>query len=146
MFGCQPQEAVVGADHRVCHGRQGGGEKALVARLLDAKLTEVLNSEQHRWFIGRMSPAEARYEIFESKKQLEAIINEKIRHFAYPNGESGDFSTEHQELVARAGYESACCTILGLNDTKTNRFALRRVYASEEPLANFAARLVGVGS
>lgn len=30
-----------------------------MARLLDAKLTEVLNSEQHRWFIGRMSPAEA---------------------------------------------------------------------------------------
>ncbi len=96
--------------------------------------------------LSRMPLAEARYEIFESKKHLEKILNEKVRHFAYPNGEAGDFTQEHEQLVLQAGFDSACSTILGLNDHQSNRYALRRVYASEEPLASFASRLVGLGS
>lgn len=96
--------------------------------------------------LSRMSAEEARYEIFESKRRLEEILNEKVKHFAYPNGEMGDFNRDHEELVARAGFDSASSTILGLNDHESNRYALRRIYAGEEPLASFASRLVGLGS
>ena len=39
-------------------GERAGGSKAAAARRLDARLDEVLNSEQHRWFLGKMSPGE----------------------------------------------------------------------------------------
>ncbi|MBI3999904.1 MAG: glycosyltransferase [Candidatus Omnitrophica bacterium] len=96
--------------------------------------------------LSRMSREEARYEIFECKRKLEEILSEKVEHFAYPNGEAGDFTEAHIELVRRAGFHSACTTILGLNDERTNRYEIRRIYAKEEPLATFAARLVGLGS
>ncbi|GEM_PF-308172 len=96
--------------------------------------------------LSRMPLNEARYEIFESKRWLENILNEKVKHFAYPNGEVGDFTEEHQNFVAQAGFDSASSTIIGLNDFSTNPYVLRRIYAAEESLANFASRLVGIGS
>ena len=39
-------------------GERAGGSKATAARRLNARLDEVLNSEQHRWFLGKMSPGE----------------------------------------------------------------------------------------
>jgi hypothetical protein len=38
--------------------RSGNATKAAAARKVDAELKRVLNSEEHRWFLGRMSPAE----------------------------------------------------------------------------------------
>ena len=34
------------------------GANAAAARRLDAKLTEVLESDHHKWFVGQMSPGE----------------------------------------------------------------------------------------
>ncbi len=96
--------------------------------------------------LTRISEEEARSEIFGSKKELEAIFQEPVRHFAYPNGEAGDFDETHERLIAEAGFDSASSSILGLNDSGTNPYALRRVYAAEEPIARFACRLAGVGS
>ena len=39
-------------------GERADGSKAAAARRLNARLDEVLNSEQHRWFLGKMSPGE----------------------------------------------------------------------------------------
>ena len=61
--------------------------------------------------------------------------------FAYPNGETADFTPEHEVLVAKAGSESACSTIYGVNDERTNRYALRRIDARQEAIAKFAVRL-----
>ena len=94
----------------------------------------------------RLSGAAARLEIFDSKKHLESLLNREVKHFAYPNGEAGDFNETHQRLLAEAGFDSACSTILGLNDELTNRYALHRVYAGEEPVSVFACRLAGIGS
>ena len=96
--------------------------------------------------LSRMPIEEARYEIVQSKRRLEEVLNEKVKHFAYPNGEASDFNREHEELLARVGFDSASTTILGLNDHESNRYALRRIYACEESLASFASRLVGLGS
>lgn len=96
--------------------------------------------------LTRISEEEARSEISGSKKELEHIVQEPVRHFAYPNGEAGDFDETHERLIAEAGFDSACSSILGLNGPQADRYALRRVYAAEEPLAQFACRLAGVGS
>jgi hypothetical protein len=96
--------------------------------------------------LSRLSVEEAQFEIIESKQKLERIFQEPIRHFAYPNGKPGDFNETHERLIAEAGFDSACSTILGLNDAQTDRYALRRTYAMEEPMAVFACRLAGIGS
>ena len=96
--------------------------------------------------LSRMSLADARFEIYESKRELERMLSERIRHFAYPNGEAGDFNEDHERLVGQAGFDSACTAILGLNDANTRRYALRRVYATEESTSQFALRLAGIGS
>jgi hypothetical protein len=38
------------------HGKESG--KGAAARQLEAKLDEVLNSDQHKWFLGKMSAGE----------------------------------------------------------------------------------------
>ena len=50
------------------------------------------------------SDVEASEEIIMSKQELEAIINEKVRYFAYPNGVH---SGREIDLVRTAGYEYA---------------------------------------
>ena len=42
----------------ITHGRQAGGPKAAAARQLQAKLQEVLDSDYHKWFSGKMSASE----------------------------------------------------------------------------------------
>ena len=42
----------------ITHGRQTGGPKAAAARQLQAKLQEVLDSDYHKWFSGKMSASE----------------------------------------------------------------------------------------
>jgi hydroxylamine dehydrogenase len=40
----------------IAHGRQSG--KAVAAGQLEARLNEILNSDTHKWFLGKMSPGE----------------------------------------------------------------------------------------
>ncbi len=43
---------------RIAKGRSEGGKKAAAAKKLDSYLTKVLNSDNHRWFIGKMTSSE----------------------------------------------------------------------------------------
>jgi peptidoglycan/xylan/chitin deacetylase (PgdA/CDA1 family) len=49
-----------------------------------------------------LSEQEARNEIFESKHDLERILNKKIRFLSFPHG---DFKSEHVKWAREAGYE-----------------------------------------
>ncbi len=40
------------------HGKKKGGRRSAAAHRLEAELERVLQSEEHRWFLGRMSPGE----------------------------------------------------------------------------------------
>ena len=50
------QEFVPQLRELIVHGRESG--KAAAANRLQAKLNEVLNSDMHKWFLGKMSPGE----------------------------------------------------------------------------------------
>lgn len=96
--------------------------------------------------LSRISAEQAEHEITESKKRLEAALQAPVRHFAYPNGGAEDYSDIHKTQIAKAGFDTASSTIYGFNDAGTDRYDLRRIYACEESLANFACRLAGIGS
>jgi peptidoglycan/xylan/chitin deacetylase (PgdA/CDA1 family) len=68
----------------------------------------------------------AREEITASKKTLEDRFGIPVRHFCYPYG---DFNPTIMELVAEAGYATACTTQFGVNTPSTPRLALHRITA-----------------
>lgn len=76
--------------------------------------------------LTEISLNEARREIFESKKILEDLIGQPVRHFCYPYGR---WNAAVRELVMEAGYETACTVEGGYNFPETDPFALRRLTA-----------------
>jgi peptidoglycan/xylan/chitin deacetylase (PgdA/CDA1 family) len=65
-----------------------------------------------------------RMEVVDSKSELECRLGAPVHAFAYP---FGAFDERVCDLVRVAGYESACSTISGFNNPKTDLFSLRRI-------------------
>ncbi len=91
------------------------------------------------------SPENARAEIFDGKKRLEDRFGVPVRHFCYPYGSYND---SVRDLVAEAGYVTACGAATGPATFGANRpgvhpLELRRVMACNQPsLARTVARKV----
>lgn len=65
-------------------------------------------------------------EIVGSKKLIEARLQARVRHFAYPFGKPGDIGPEAKRIVRQAGYETAVTTVYGTNDPQQDPFELKR--------------------
>jgi peptidoglycan/xylan/chitin deacetylase (PgdA/CDA1 family) len=76
--------------------------------------------------LGAIPLAQAREEIGASKKMLEDAFGVPVRHFCYPYG---DWNPAIRDLVAEAGYQTACTTAFGLNGADTSPRELRRITA-----------------
>jgi len=97
------------------------------------------HSATHR-NLRHLAPAEAREEIFASKKSLEDRFGLEVRHFCYPYG---SWNLAVRDLVAEAGYRSACTMRFGVNAPGAAPFELRRIIplSSGETLAKIRHRL-----
>jgi peptidoglycan/xylan/chitin deacetylase (PgdA/CDA1 family) len=73
-----------------------------------------------------VSEEEARRQIRESKKRIEAELGSPITMFAYPNGSATDFDRSTQRIVEEEGLVLAVTTVSGGNDESTNPYSLRR--------------------
>ena len=73
--------------------------------------------------------AEARREIFDSKKILEDLLGRPVVHFCYPYG---GWNPRVRDLVEEAGFETATSCIGGYNTPATDRLGLRRLAACHE--------------
>lgn len=76
--------------------------------------------------LSQISLAQAREEIFASKKKLEDRFGVEIRHFCYPYG---DWNPAVRDLVQAAGYETACTCEPGVNTSATPPLELHRYMA-----------------
>jgi len=76
--------------------------------------------------LTQVSLSEAREELSGSKKKLEDTFGKPIEYFCYPYG---DWNAEIRDLVAEAGYKSACTTEFGVNSGEADPFALKRITA-----------------
>lgn len=77
--------------------------------------------------LTRLPDADARYEIVESKHELEDILGHRVRYFAYPNGKRDlDFDERHAAMAREAGFEAAFSTALGAASNTHDKFALPR--------------------
>ena len=73
--------------------------------------------------LHQISLSEIEFEISESKKKIENLLQKPCRMFAYP---AGFFTETAQAAVKNAGYIAAFSTIYGENET-VNLYALNRV-------------------
>jgi peptidoglycan/xylan/chitin deacetylase (PgdA/CDA1 family) len=85
-------------------------------------------------YLTRIPLAQAREEIVASKRKLEDLFHRPIEHFCYPYG---DWNDAVRDLVAEAGYRTACTTQPGVNDADSSPLALKRV------TARYASRRLG---
>lgn len=76
--------------------------------------------------LTRLPAGPAREEIVGSKQRLEDRFGRAIEHFCYPYG---DWNPAVRDLVAEAGFLTACTTEFGVNAVADDRLALKRVTA-----------------
>lgn len=91
--------------------------------------------------LSRVPNDVARREIAESKQVLEERLGSPVELFCYPRG---DFNADVKRLVREAGYRFACSTLPGVNDRRTDVFALRRTYISRrDSIDEFGKKMAG---
>lgn len=86
---------------------------------------------------------EARREIVQGKADLEAILGESIKFFAYPNGRKGqDYRLQDVNLVREAGFVAAVTTNWGVSSPETSRFELPRFTPWDKSRAKYLLRML----
>ncbi len=73
--------------------------------------------------LHQIPPSETKFEVSESKKEIENLLQKPCRVFAYP---AGFFTQTAQAAVRNAGYIAAFSTVYGENNA-VNLYALNRV-------------------
>jgi peptidoglycan/xylan/chitin deacetylase (PgdA/CDA1 family) len=92
--------------------------------------------------LARLTRDEARAEIADSKRRLEAIVSAPVTLFAYPNGKPGeDYSPESVELARECGFAAAVSTSPGTSNRQTDPFQLRRFTPWDRERLRFGLRL-----
>jgi peptidoglycan/xylan/chitin deacetylase (PgdA/CDA1 family) len=76
---------------------------------------------------------QAKWEIAQSKKDIEERLGQPVTAFAYPNGGHRDFNTHIANLVKESGFLYAVTTIPHWIGPKANIYELGRIYMSEDP-------------
>jgi peptidoglycan/xylan/chitin deacetylase (PgdA/CDA1 family) len=80
------------------------------------------HSMNHR-LLHEISPAEVRFEIEESKRQIEGMLQKPCKVFAYP---AGFFTEEARRIVEETGHIAAFSTCYGPED-RPDIYALNRI-------------------
>ena len=94
-------------------------------------MKDYIDFQSHTKFhpcLPKCSDSEAKNEIFESKTQLERLLNKQIFAISYPNG---DYSAREIALCKQAGYECGITVDYGFNTLVTNPFALKRLSVND---------------
>jgi peptidoglycan/xylan/chitin deacetylase (PgdA/CDA1 family) len=91
--------------------------------------------------LSRVPLGEARREIADSRRMLEDKLGVAVPFFCYPRG---DFNEAVKRIVSEEGYLAACTTLPGVNDWRTDLFALRRTYVGRHDSAGeFSKKVSG---
>ncbi len=86
-------------------------------------------------YLSKLPVHKAREELTASKKKLEDLFGRPVVHVCYPYG---DWSPAVRDLVAEAGYHTACTTEPGVNTAADSPFALKR-FTARYPSRNLKA-------
>jgi peptidoglycan/xylan/chitin deacetylase (PgdA/CDA1 family) len=82
----------------------------------------------HR-YLTELEPEVVRWELEESKRVLEGILQKPVQFLAIP---SGAYNKTVKRLAKEAGYKAIFCTLKGSNNARSNRYALRRLVVARD--------------
>lgn len=88
-------------------------------------LVEIGAHTVHHYSLRGLNPQVAKYEIEESKKELEKLLGIPIVSFAYPDG---SFDDQAIKLVKEAGFKSAVTAIHGFEINRENKYSIYRIH------------------
>lgn len=110
-------------------------------KILNSSGIEIGSHTVNHAFLPNLSEKEVQFEIIESKKTLERLLNHPITLFSYP---AGGVTKKVREAVIRAGYEAAVTTNYGAKGKK-DPYAYTRIKISESSsnLFNFWIKTSG---
>ena len=92
--------------------------------------------------LTQCSDEEAWYEVVESKRELEALLDRPIRHFCYPNG---DYLDREVEYARRAGFASARTVDVGWTAPSGDPFRLKILGTGDDvSLDVYAGQFTGI--
>jgi len=77
--------------------------------------------------LTRVSPNQAKFEILQSKKDIEKRLDNSVDTFCYPNGTCEDFNTDLIDIIKESGFSCAVSTIPTKHPSKTNLYKLGRL-------------------
>lgn len=109
-----------------------------VSQLAEGDLVEVGAHSMTHPMLPRLTMAEQREEILNSRKRLEDICGRRVVSFAYPYGQA---SKKTRELVQEAGFTSGCSTIAGTTTRFSDPFWLPRLLVRDWDGERFASEL-----
>jgi peptidoglycan/xylan/chitin deacetylase (PgdA/CDA1 family) len=112
-------------------------------RSLHAQGVEIGAHTESHPILAKISEADARREIFQSKATLEEILSAPITTFAYPNGRPRrDYDARHVELVKSCGFRGAVSTARGCARRSSDLFQIPRIAPWDRTAVRFAGRLL----
>lgn len=112
-------------------------------RLLAASGMEIGGHTRTHPILTRIPDAEARAEIGEGREELETILREPVRLFAYPNGKPDqDYAQRHTRMVRDCAFEAAVSTAWGVSRPDRDPFQLARFTPWDATSLRFGARLI----
>jgi peptidoglycan/xylan/chitin deacetylase (PgdA/CDA1 family) len=83
---------------------------AMIREMQESGLVEFGAHSVRHARLGRLDEAESRWEIARSKSDCEAIVGQKVRHFAYPYGDAAAAGRREAAICAQTGFSSAVTT------------------------------------
>jgi len=100
---------------------------------------------QSHAILSKISLAQAKNEIRNSKSEIEYRIQKRVVSFAYPNGGPDTFNDDIVEILKQSGYENAVTTVKGFVNSKDDLFRLKRYNIDgEDSLSTFKCKLSGI--
>ena len=110
-------------------------------KILDESGIEIGSHTVSHAYLPELSADQAKWEITQSKKTLEKVLERPVRLFSYP---AGGFTEDAKRFVEEAGYLGAVTTNRGSG--KHDPYALRRVKVTQgkDRLFGFWAKVSGI--
>lgn len=109
------------------------------AREMDARSVRIESHTTTHPILTNIDAKHLDFELKNSKKRLEEVLDRQVEHFCYPNGSVDE---NIWRAVENSGYKSATTTNYGFNERQGNPFLLNRIDA-QSGAANFAQSASG---
>ncbi len=93
--------------------------------------------------LARLPSSQANSEIAGGKADLESILGEDVKFFAYPNGKpSTDYNQSHVDFLKECGFQASVTTTRGVADSNSDPFQLPRFTPWSKSYIGFHLRLL----